>query len=151
MTNPTPNIRIRVAGILVKDGRILLVRHEKAGKSYWLIPGGGMDFGESAEEALAREYREEVGLDIHVGPLVLVHDSIPPTRHRQVLNLYFLVTTEKIDLKVTPDAVLRDAAFHPLSEFSNLAVKPDVRKEILEGLSSQWSGGCRYLGNQWKD
>lgn len=151
MANPSQNIRIRVAGILVKDGQILLVRHEKAGKSYWLIPGGGVEFGESAEEALAREFREEVGLEIQVGKLVLVHDSIPPTRHRQVLNLYFVVTADKTDLKVTPDAVLRDAAFHSISEFAQMTVKPDVKKEILEGLSNQWSAGCRYLGNQWKD
>ena len=145
------NIRIRVAGILVKDDGILLVRHEKAGKSYWLIPGGGMDFGESAAEALIREYQEEVGLEVKVGRLVLVHDSIPPTRHRQVLNLYFLVSTERTDLKVTPDAVLRDAAFHPLSEFTGMTVNPDVKKEIMEGIATQWSAGCRYLGNQWRD
>src|SRR6185295_19384175 len=102
------NIRIRAAGILVKDDQILLVRHEKNGKSYWLIPGGGVDFGESVEAALKREFQEEVGLEIKVGKLVLVHDSIPPNRHRQVLNLYFVVTAEKFEIKVTSDAVLKD-------------------------------------------
>lgn len=145
------NIRIRAAGILVKEGQILLVRHEKNGKSYWLIPGGGVDFGESAEEALIREYREEVGLPIKVGPLVLVHDSIPPNRHRQVLNLYFMVTADHFNIKVTPDAVLRDAAFYPLDQFSGMIVNPDVKAEILEGLENQWPGGARYLGNRWKD
>ena len=145
------NIRIRVAGILVKDGQILLVRHEKNGKSYWLIPGGGVDFGETAEEALIREYQEEVGLQIKVGKLVLVHDSIPPNRHRQVLNLYFLVTTDNYDIQVTQDGVLKGAAFQPLSEFPKLQVNPDVKAQILEGISNQWSQGCRYLGNEWKD
>jgi ADP-ribose pyrophosphatase YjhB (NUDIX family) len=145
------NIRVRVAGILVKDGRILLVRHEKGGKSYWLLPGGGMDFGESAEEALAREFREEVGLNIKVGKLVIVNDSIPPDRHRQVLNLYFLVSADDPVLHVTPDAVLRDAGFYSLNDFSTMTVKPDVRSEVLEGISSQWAGNCRYLGNRWCD
>jgi len=145
------NIRIRVAGILVKDGKILLVRHEKNGKSYWLIPGGGMDFGETAEEALVREYQEEVGLKIKVGKLVLVHDSIPPTKHRQVLNLYFLVTAEDMNIKVTQDAVLKGADLHPLSEFPKLQVNPDVKAEILEGIRKDWSESCRDLGNEWKD
>ena len=145
------NIRIRVAGILVRDGKILLVRHEKNGKSYWLIPGGGVDFGETAGEALIREYREEVGLEVEVGKLVLVQDSIPPNRHRQVLNLYFLVTSRGNELKVTPDAVLRDAAFYPLDEFKTMPVNPDVKAEILEGISSGWAGECRYLGNRWHD
>lgn len=144
-------IRIRAAGILVKDGQILLVRHEKNGKSYWLLPGGGVDFGESVEEALVREFREEVGLPIKAGKLVLVHDSIPPNRHRQVLNLYFVVTADHYNIKVTPDAVLRDAAFYPLSEFPNMTVNPDVKREILEGLKNNWADSCRYLGNQWKD
>lgn len=145
------NIRIRVAGILVNDGKILLVRHEKNGNSYWLIPGGGVDFGESAEAALVREYKEEVGLDVKVGKLVLVHDSIPPNRHRQVLNLYFLVTASRFELKVTQDAVLKGADFHPLTEFQKLKVNPDVKDEILDGISKEWPEGCRYLGNQWKD
>lgn len=145
------SIRIRVAGILVQDGKILLVRHEKNDKSYWLIPGGGVDFGESAEEALIREFQEEVGLPIQVGPLVLVHDSIPPNRHRQVLNLYFTVTATHTNIHVTPDAVLRDAAFYDLAEFGNMPVNPDVKKEILEGIAHQWAQGCRYLGNRWHD
>ena len=145
------NIRIRVAGILVKDGKILLVRHEKNDKSYWLLPGGGMDFGETAEEALIREFQEEVGLTIKVGKLVIVHDSVPPTRHRQNLNLYFLVTTENYDLKVTQDKVLRDAAFYSLADFPRMQVNPDVKAEIVQGIAANWGGDCLYLGNRWKD
>jgi len=145
------NIRIRVAGILVRDDKILLVRHEKNGKSYWLIPGGGVDFGETAGEALVREYREEVGLEVEVGKLVLVQDSIPPNRHRQVLNLYFLVASQGTEIKVTQDAVLKDAAFYTLKEFPTMPINPDVKAEILEGISKKWAGDCRYLGNRWHD
>ena len=145
------SIRIRVAGILVQDGKILLVRHDKNEQSYWLIPGGGVDFGESAEAALVREYQEEVGLPIEVGPLVLVHDSIPPNHHRQVLNLYFAVKAQHTNIHVTQDAVLRDAAFYDLSEFGAMPVNPDVKKEILDGIANNWTQGCRYLGNRWHD
>ena len=146
-----PNIRIRAAGILIKDGQILLVRHEKNGKSYYLLPGGGVEFGESVAEALVREFKEEVGLDIKVGPMVLVHDSIPPDQHRQVLNLYFVVSSDQFDIRVTPDAVLRDAAFFSLSDFPKMTVNPDVKLEIMEGLKNNWASGSRYLGNCWKD
>jgi hypothetical protein len=86
-----------------------------------------------------------------VGKLVLVHDSIPPDRHRQVLNLYFVVSTEQFNLKVTPDAVLRDADYYPLEKFPGMAVNPDVKQEVLQGQKNQWSESCRYLGNRWKD
>jgi ADP-ribose pyrophosphatase YjhB (NUDIX family) len=145
------NIRIRVAGILLKEDQILLVRHEKNGKSYFLLPGGGVEYGETVEQALIREFQEEVGLDIQVGALVLVHDSIPPDGHRQVLNLYFQVTAARTELKVTPDGVLRDAAFYTLSQFAQMTVNPDVKTEILTGIQSGWKNSLSYLGNQWKD
>ena len=151
MEKKTQAIRIRVAGILVRDGKILLVRHEKNDKSYWLLPGGGVDFGETAGDALVREFQEEVGLSIQVGKLVLVQDSIPPSHHRQVLNLYFLVTADKFDIHVTQDAVLKDASFYPLTEFGSMTVNPDVKKEILEGIADGWTQSCRYLGNRWHD
>ena len=35
-------IRIRVGVLICRDGEVLLVRHEKGGRSYWLVPGGGV-------------------------------------------------------------------------------------------------------------
>ncbi len=142
-------IRIRVAGILVKDQKILLVRHEKNGQSYYLLPGGGVEFGETAGQALTREFMEEVGLSVEVGKLVMVQDSIPPDRHRQVLNLYFLVQTQGTEIKVTQDKVLKGAAFFALDQFQTLKVNPNIKKEILEGEINHWQESCRYLGNRW--
>lgn len=49
--------------ILVRDGRVLLVRHRYAPWA-WTLPGGGVGRGESAEQALIREIREETGLQL---------------------------------------------------------------------------------------
>lgn len=145
------HIRIRAAGILVHEGQLLLVRHEKGGKAYWLLPGGGVDYGETVEAGLKREFREEVGLDIGVGRLVMVHDSIPPDRHRQVLNLYFLVTCPNPVIKVTQDQVLKGAQFHPFEAVRGLPVYPNVKTELFAGFERSWEGPCLYLGNNWRD
>ena len=55
--------RIRVSAVLRWRGAILLCRHEKPGKEYWLLPGGGVDSGESLVDALRRELAEEIGID----------------------------------------------------------------------------------------
>ena len=140
-----------MAGILVHDQKILLVRHEKNGKSYFLLPGGGIEYGETAEEALIREFKEEVGLTIEVGKLVFVQDSIPPNRHRHVLNLYFLVKTVNFIIHVTQDKVLKDADYQTLDDFSKLTVNPDIKSEILLAINNHWASDCQYLGNRWKD
>jgi double-stranded uracil-DNA glycosylase len=60
---------------LVRDPaeRILLVRFEFPGRTVWALPGGGLEGGESDEEAIARELREEAGLhDVELGPCVWV-------------------------------------------------------------------------------
>ena len=75
--------RIRVSAVLRWEGRVLLCRHEKSGRGeYWLLPGGGVNSGESLVEALRRELSEEVGIGDDItfeGPVAVV-DSIAPKR-----------------------------------------------------------------------
>jgi 8-oxo-dGTP diphosphatase len=56
-------------GIVEQDGRIALVRVEKPGAAPWLdLPGGALDPGEDAAQALVREFGEETGLVVAAGP-----------------------------------------------------------------------------------
>ena len=63
---------VRAYGILVHDGRVLLVRSSSPhiNPPLWWLPGGGIDFGESPEETLLREFTEETGLSVK-DPLLL--------------------------------------------------------------------------------
>lgn len=71
---------IRYQGaILRQDGCILLIQqHEYAsGRTFWLIPGGGRELGESEEDCVRREMREETNLDVAVERLLLDEPRIP--------------------------------------------------------------------------
>ena len=60
-----------VGGVCIKDGKVLLARHTYGnGKGMLIIPGGYVDFGETPEQTLKREYMEETGVSVHAGRLI---------------------------------------------------------------------------------
>jgi ADP-ribose pyrophosphatase YjhB (NUDIX family) len=143
-------IRIRAAGLAIREGRILLAEHEKRGKRYFLLPGGGMEFGESIEETLRREFLEEAGVEARVGDLLWIVESIPKDRHRQILNLIVEIEEVTGNLAPVPDAVLRDVRWFDLEELPSIVLFPDTREEILRYVR-EGTPGPRLLGRRWKD
>jgi 8-oxo-dGTP diphosphatase len=68
------------------EGRFLLVRHTYKGRR-WAFVGGMLEAGESPQEALVREVREEIGLDADVGRLIAVYTIVPePVGYRFVFD-----------------------------------------------------------------
>lgn len=63
----------RYQGAIIKDHHILLIQHREHanGRRYWVIPGGGIEPGESETECVKREMKEETHLEVIVGELVL--------------------------------------------------------------------------------
>ena len=57
-------IRPRACGALIHDDTILMVRHAEPTRSYWTLPGGGIEAGETPAEAAVREVGEETGLAV---------------------------------------------------------------------------------------
>ena len=64
----------------IMDGEsILLIQHrEHTGRTYWTIPGGGREAGETEEECVRREMREETNLEVEVLELLLDEHTIDP-------------------------------------------------------------------------
>ena len=74
--------RIAVYAIIFADRRVLLaLRHNI---NWWNLPGGGMELGETVDEAMRREVREETGLEVEIERLVGVYSK--PQKHEVVLT-----------------------------------------------------------------
>ncbi|MEU5327897.1 NUDIX domain-containing protein [Streptomyces parvus] len=65
-----PPVRVRAGAVVIREGAMLLIRFEEDGGSHYEIPGGGVEEGETPEEAALRELGEETGLGGTVGPRI---------------------------------------------------------------------------------
>jgi len=72
----------RYQGAIMHGRRILLIRHREhaSGRAYWLLPGGGRVDGETEEQCVQREMREETHLDVAVERLLLDEATLPDAK-----------------------------------------------------------------------
>lgn len=84
------NPKVRVTGILVEDGFLLVVKQSLRERSNWTLPGGTVEYGETLQESLIREMKEETGLDVAVGDLLYVCDRFKSLKNH-VIDMSFCV------------------------------------------------------------
>lgn len=145
--------RIRVSAILRWRGRILLCRHEKGGKEYWLLPGGGVNSGESLVDALRRELEEECGLedDFPVEGPVAVIDSIAPVRSFAAKHVVHIVFSgdlggRSLETVTSQDAAVRGHRLFAVDELETVVLHPPIQRFL-----ARWRPGdpVVYLGPLW--
>jgi 8-oxo-dGTP diphosphatase len=138
--------RIRVAA-----ERILLVRHHKHGRDYYLLPGGGVMWGESMSEALSREMEEETGLKVQAGKLLCVSETIFPDSSRHIVNMVFRGIESGGELKPSSDVRVRGAEFVDLRELDRVELYPPMADFLNRAGRSGYEDGGIYLGKLWRE
>jgi ADP-ribose pyrophosphatase YjhB (NUDIX family) len=94
---------------------------------------------------------EETGLDVAVGDVALVYDSLPPDRHRHIVNIGFWCTLLGGSLRKGDDLRLNRVRFVPSTELNALVMAPDLREPLMHLLAAPGTAQTVYLGNLWRD
>lgn len=146
-----PHIEIISRVLIVERGCVLLCRHAKRGYTY--LPGGHVEFGESASEAGARESMEEAGLKVKMGSCVLVeeHSFVQKGKRRHEVNFVFVAKRAKTprrakrgDRNAMPEAIasLEDEiefVWWPMSSLIKADLKPASMVKVIQKLVKQKS------------
>lgn len=127
--NPKPRPpRLAVRGILMREGRLLLVNAWKGKAHIWCAPGGGVEPHSSLPDNLAREIHEETGLTVRVGAPCLVNEFHDPDHDFHQVDVYFRCTLIAGDPDgdwTDPEGIVTMRRWVTSEEMAALTVKPD--------------------------
>jgi 8-oxo-dGTP diphosphatase len=136
----------RARVVIVADGRLALIRRRRAGQTYYLFPGGGVEPGETLEQAAVREAHEELGVDVRLGGIV--HEE----RFRGSRFVFFKAEIvggefgtgawpDHAELDTVERGGTHDAVWVPLSELRDVDIGHDVRpRGLVDRLAAETEG-----------
>ena len=128
-TSQSNLFRIACSAVIERGGDYLLARRRDIG--WWNLPGGGLEAGETVEEGLLREVREEVGLTVRIIRLVGVYSK--PQKNEVVLS--FLCKLADETPPTTSDEVSEVGWFRP--DALPVDTLPKHRERVLDAATGQ--------------
>jgi 8-oxo-dGTP diphosphatase len=138
---------IRVYGLLISEGKVLLTDEIYAGKEMTKFPGGGLEFGEGTTDTLKRELKEELNLEDFSYEHFYTTDFFQASafhKDRQLISIYYLVTGFKEDQIAANDLDSQNGSgvkivrFAPISELEMEHLTFPIDKKVVSLLKQKF-------------
>lgn len=135
----TGRVRTRVCALILRNNKLLLLRHNSPTREIpiWMPPGGEVEPGETFENALKREVKEEANLEIIPGRLTAIHEFIETPFH--AVEFYFMAEIKSGSMKVGFDPelskenqMITEIRFFDLDELERDDVYPGFLDQFSE-------------------
>lgn len=124
MENTRP--RVIASALIEKDGKFMLTKEVlRDKKEWWIIPGGKVEFGENLIDAVKREMREEINLDIEILRLIDFKEVIKPDYNYHSIVFFFLAKAAD-EHEISEDHII-DAKFFSKYELKNMNLVESAR------------------------
>jgi 8-oxo-dGTP diphosphatase len=144
MKKEPKEIEILARGVCVKNGKVLVCRNRKHGNVY--LPGGHVDWGEDSQHALAREWREELGVPCRVGRFLGVVEQIYTARSGPAceISLVFEIVCPLISARQNPRSAEDHLEFEwvPLKNLRKSGLLPRALAKHLPAWCAQSSAAA---------
>ena len=141
------HVRNSVKAVIIRDGRLLVIRKSDTSAGYYVLPGGGQHKGETLPEALIRECAEEIGAPVTVGKLLFIREyrsdrhefaNLRPKVHQVEFCFACQLPVEYSPANgSSPDSGQVEVLWVGLSELTQAGLYPKVLRQILPQLGTQ--------------
>jgi 8-oxo-dGTP diphosphatase len=138
-------MRCRPALVLLENNHVLVMKYQYGEQFIYNLPGGNPDPGELLSETISRECREELGIDVEVGQMLLM-GQVSGTENRDDV-LHILFEGELIggipELQVG-ETNAQEVLWLPINQLSQVTMYPNIGMELTDLLITQQKG--KYVG-----
>ncbi|RLE45947.1 hypothetical protein DRJ22_03230 [Candidatus Woesearchaeota archaeon] len=128
--------KISTGGCLIVDDKVLVVRRspkESFLTGWFELPGGGVEFGESPQDAVIREFFEETNIRVSIVDIIRVFSYVSDDNSKHTVEIVFLVKalSNVSDIRLSEEH--DDFRWISLDELNNLKISEEIKKNILAG------------------
>ena len=138
--------KVRATGVLIQDNSLLLVKQKLSNNKNWSLPGGRVEPGETLEQALIREMKEETGLDVE--PIHMLYVCDVAASDNTVLHITFLV--KRIGGEITlPTNEFDENPIHDVQLVSiDKLTKYGISEKFVEIIKNDFPNAGNYMGDK---